>query len=305
MILSLIDTFILLRFRHFWEPWFMPHIFRTTANIWAKFVQRRMLLPVRRSRQWPVPWRKKLCPTVTEKMADSKKKRFEKSFKIMSCTNNFETPGISFHIIRTFLKNRVIRQKRVKFVQKRRVDFKAPTACQALWLVFFRVLDIQLRTLVSIDRLLLKCTFLQQSSREVLCWELSQQITVILKWVQKTRQIRYQTVSEFYSLPWCPVCNSLIDRLFCSALSQTCMNLTTDWQNSAHKLNEFLFQRQITYFFLTWVGFAGRHSNCICDRPLVWKHANMKASSQVHVRPVYTTPDFWYGTDTNGTGAKK
>ena len=22
-------------------------------------------------------------------------------------------------------------------------------------------------------------------------------------------------------------------------------------------------------------------------------------------RPVYTTPDFWYGTDTNGTGAKK
>ena len=25
----------------------------------------------------------------------------------------------------------------------------------------------------------------------------------------------------------------------------------------------------------------------------------------VNKRPVYTTPDFWYGTDKNGTGAKK
>ena len=39
-----------------------------------------------------------------------------------SCTNNSETPGISFHM---FLNNRVIKQKWVKSVQKRRANFKA------------------------------------------------------------------------------------------------------------------------------------------------------------------------------------
>ena len=37
--------------------------------------------------------------------------------------------GISFHV---FLQNRVIRQKWMKFVQKRHVDFKAPTSGPAL-----------------------------------------------------------------------------------------------------------------------------------------------------------------------------
>ena len=44
----------------------------------------------------------------------------------------------------------------------------------------------------------------------------------------------------------------------------------------------------------------------ICDK---CKEMNLgkftTCNSDKVLRPVYTTPDFWYGTDTNGTGAKK
>ena len=70
--------------------------------------------------------------------------------------NDFETPGISFHFLH---KNRVIRRNWwLKFVQKRRVDFKAPIACPA-WCT------LHIENACSIDRLFLKCTLMEQSLR--------------------------------------------------------------------------------------------------------------------------------------------
>ena len=41
------------------------------------------------------------------------------------------------------------------------------------------------------------------------------------------------------------------------------------------------------------------HSNHNIDSP------GFKPFTVIVKRPVYTTPDFWYAMDTNGTGAKK
>lgn len=74
-------------------------------------------------------------------MDDSEKKRVNGKFCVAgidskrSCTNNSNTPGVSMHM---FPKNPVIRQKWIKFVQKRRVDFKAPTAYSALCSAHFK-----------------------------------------------------------------------------------------------------------------------------------------------------------------------